>query len=133
MATDPDILALSPGTSYGPLGFVLVLVQPGRSVWKYAVNPAHFNPHGSLHGGVMMGLLDTAMGFALAAEVVPRGRFNVVAEMSTRFLAPTRGGSVQAEASVIKVGKRLAVVEARATDESGALLATASATHTLLP
>ena len=31
------------------------------------------------------------------------------------------------------IGKRLAIVEARATDEAGTLVAVASATHALLP
>ena len=124
---------ITPGETYGPLGFVLRLVEPGRSVWEYQVDPAHFNPHGALHGGVVMGLLDTAMGYALAARVVPDGRFNVAAEQSTRFLAPIRAGTIKAEATVLRAGKRLAVVEARATDEQGVVVAIATATHALLP
>ncbi|HXU80306.1 MAG TPA: PaaI family thioesterase [Polyangia bacterium] len=121
------------GIQVGPLGFVLRDGNEGRSVWEYRVDPAHFNPNGTLHGGVMMALLDTAMGFAVVARVAAEGRINAAAEQSTRFLAPVRGGLVTAEATVLKIGKRLAIVEARATDESGNLVAVASATHTLLP
>jgi uncharacterized protein (TIGR00369 family) len=130
---DPGGLTLPPGTPVGPLGFVLRLVEPGHSIWEYRVDPAHFNPNGALHGGVVMALLDTAMGFAVAARMLPEGRFNAAAEMSTRFLAPVRAGTLRAEATLLKAGKRLAVVEARATDDQGVLVAIATATHALLP
>jgi acyl-coenzyme A thioesterase PaaI-like protein len=41
-------------------------------------------------------------------------------------------GTITARAEVRRCGKRLAVVEATATDEQGALLAVATATHSLL-
>jgi uncharacterized protein (TIGR00369 family) len=121
------------GIVVGPLGFVLKDGNDGRSVWEYRVDPAHFNLNGTLHGGVMMALLDTAMGFAVVARVASAGRFNAAAEQSTRFLAPVRSGLITAEATVLKLGKRLAVVESRATDEAGTLVAVASSTHTILP
>jgi uncharacterized protein (TIGR00369 family) len=133
MPSRTDPLTLAPGTSYGPFNFVLRVVEPGRSVWEYSVDPAHHNPNGSLHGGVMMTLLDTAMGFAVTTQIFHQGKFNAAAEMSTRFLAPVHSGIVRADATVVKLGKRLAIVEARATNGAGALLALASATHAVLP
>jgi uncharacterized protein (TIGR00369 family) len=126
-------LAVPAGIAVGPLSFILRDGENGRSVWEYRVDASHFNPNGTLHGGVLMALLDTAMGFAVVARVSAEGRFNAAAEMSTRFLAPVRGGLVTAEASVLKIGKRLAIVEGRATDEAGILVAVASSTHALLP
>src|SRR5437667_12457 len=43
-----------PGLVDGPLPFVLREVGEGTTTWEYAVDSAHFNPHGVLHGGVMM-------------------------------------------------------------------------------
>jgi acyl-coenzyme A thioesterase PaaI-like protein len=43
----------------GPFGFVPRAASEGRAVWDYDVDPAHFNINGTLHGGVMMALLDT--------------------------------------------------------------------------
>lgn len=126
-------VTVPPGTIVGPLGFVLVDGDGGRSVWRYRVDAEHFNLNGTLHGGVLMALLDTAMGYAVVVRVVPGGRFNAAAEMSTRFLAPVRGGSVTAEGTVLRLGKRLAIVEGRATDDDGTLVAVATATHALLP
>jgi uncharacterized protein (TIGR00369 family) len=133
MSSDRPVFAIAAGTIVGPLGFVLRDGAEGRSVWEYRVDPAHFNLNGTLHGGVVMALLDTAMGFAVVARVAAEGRINAAAEQSTRFLAPVRGGLITAEATVLKIGKRLAIVESRATDEAGNLGAVASATHALLP
>jgi len=121
-----------PGTPVGPLGFVQRASEPGTAIWEYDVRSEHFNPNGVLHGGVVMALLDTAMGQAVAAVVAPEGAFNASAQMNVHFLEPIRAGRITARAEVRKCGKRLAVVEAEATDEHGAVLAVATATHAIL-
>ena len=133
MSSDRPPFSLAAGAILQPLGFVLKNGDGGGSRWEYRVDPTHFNHNGTLHGGVLMALLDTAMGYAVVVRVAPDGRFNAAAEMSTRFLAPVRGGVITAQAQVLKMGKRLAVVEGRATDQAGALVAVATATHAILP
>jgi uncharacterized protein (TIGR00369 family) len=122
----------APGTPVGPLGFIPRSASPGTATWEYKVQREHFNPNGTLHGGVVMALLDTAMGHAVAALVAPDGMFNAAAQMNVHFLEPITAGTVTARAEVRRCGKRLAVVEASATDEQGAVLAIATATHALL-
>jgi len=118
---------------YGPLGFALKEVGDGTATWEYAVDKAHFNPNGVLHGGVLMSLLDTAMGHAVAVAVAPQGRFNAAAQFNIHFTLPIRAGTVVARATILKLGKRTAVVEGRAFDQNGVLLGIATATHSLLP
>ena len=125
--------AFQPGVPVGPLGFVPRDAGDGRATWEYTVDPAHYNTNGVLHGGVLMALLDTAMGHAVAEMVVPNGRFNVAAQMNVHFVAPVREGTLRATATVRKLGKRLAVVEGEAVDQDGRLVGVATATHTLLP
>lgn len=117
----------------GPLPFIPRAAPDGGVVWEYIVDPAHYNPYDMLHGGVVMALMDTAMGHAVATIVHASGRFNAAAQMNTNFLAPVKSGTLRARALVVKVGKRLAVVEAKATDDTGALIAMATATHSILP
>jgi uncharacterized protein (TIGR00369 family) len=119
--------------AHGPFQFVLREVGPGTTSWEYTVDPAHFNPHGVLHGGVLMGLLDTAMGHAVSEMVVPQGRINAAAQFNIHFLVPIRSGTILAKGTVIKLGKRMAVVEGRASDEAGVLVGLATSTHALLP
>jgi uncharacterized protein (TIGR00369 family) len=121
-----------PNAPVGPLGFIPRAAAPGTATWEYKVQREHFNPNGALHGGVVMALLDTAMGHAVAALVARDGMFNAAAQMSVNFLEPITTGTITARAEVRRCGKRLAVVEATATDEQGAVLAIATATHTLL-
>ncbi|HVU49294.1 MAG TPA: PaaI family thioesterase [Polyangia bacterium] len=123
----------APGLPVGPLGFVPREAGNGTAVWEYTVDPAHYNTNGVLHGGVLMALLDTAMGHAVAAMVAPQGRFNAAAQFNIHFFVPIKSGLVRARAEVKKLGKRLAVAEAEATDEDGRLLGVATSTHSLLP
>ncbi len=117
----------------GPLPFIPRAAPDGGVVWEYTVDPAHYNPYDMLHGGVVMALLDSAMGQAVAAQVHANGRFNAAAQMNVNFLAPVKSGLLRARAQVVKMGKRLAIVEAKATDDEGTLVAIATATHSILP
>lgn len=117
----------------GPLPFVPRAASDGTVFWEYTVSPEHYNPYTVLHGGVVMALLDSAMGHAVAAKVHGGGRFNAAAQMNVNFLVPVRAGLLRARARVVKIGRRLAVVEASAETADGTLVATATATHSLLP
>src|SRR3954470_20523954 len=104
-------MAHLPGLTNGPLPFVLREVGAGTTTWEYTVDTAHFNPHGVLHGGVVMALLDQAMGHAVAEAIVANGRFNAAAQFNINFLAPVRAGTLLARGTVVKIGKRTAVAE----------------------
>jgi uncharacterized protein (TIGR00369 family) len=119
--------------AHGPFAFVLREVGAGTTTWEYTVDPAHFNPNGVLHGGVLMALLDTAMGHAVSEIVMPQGRINAAAQLNINFLEPFRAGVVRARATVIKLGKRMAVAEGRATNEAGVVVGIATSTHAILP
>jgi len=122
-----------PGVPTGPLGFVPRDAGDGTATWEYTVDPAHYNTNCVLHGGVLMALLDTAMGHAVAALVGPQGRFNAAAQFNIHFFLPIKSGLIRARAEVKKLGKRLAVVESEAVDQDGRLLGIATSTHSLLP
>jgi uncharacterized protein (TIGR00369 family) len=126
-------VTFAPGVPVGPLGFVPRDAGGGTATWEYTVDPAHYNINGVLHGGILMALLDTAMGHAVAERVARDGRFNAAAQFNIHFFLPIKEGLVRAHAEIRKMGKRLAVVEAEATDEAGRLLAIATSTHSLLP
>ncbi len=119
--------------AHGPFSFVLREVSSGSTTWEYTVDPAHFNPNGVLHGGVLMALLDTAMGHAVSEIVMPQGRINAAAQLNINFLEPIRSGVVRARGTVIKIGKRTAVAEGRATNEAGVVVGVATSTHSILP
>ena len=48
------------------IGLKVISVQPGESHLELDAGPQHFNPMGTLHGGVLCDLADLAMGAAYA-------------------------------------------------------------------
>lgn len=102
----------------------LVEVSEGRAV--FAAEPAeyHYNPIGSVHGGLAATLLDSALGCAIHSTL-PKGLGYTTLEIKVNYLRPMKRetGVVYCEGKVIHVGGRIATAEARLTDEAGKLYA----------
>jgi uncharacterized protein (TIGR00369 family) len=111
------------------IGMELVEIEEGRAV--FAVEPAeyHYNPIGSVHGGLACTLLDSAMGCAVHT-MLPAGTGYTTLELKVNLIRPlTREtGRVLCEGTIIHVGGRIATAEARIMDEAGALFAHATTT-----
>jgi uncharacterized protein (TIGR00369 family) len=109
------------------VGFRLVSVEAGTVV--FALDPAeyHYNPIGSVHGGVYATLLDSAAGCAVHS-MLPAGVGYTSLDLSVKFLGAVRVGSgaLTCTGTVTHLGRRTALAEARLQDASGRLLATAT-------
>lgn len=88
------------------------------------------NVMGSVHGGVLAVLADSAMAVAVRT-VAGLEPLVVTVEMKVTFLEPVDTPQVQANARILKVGGRLAFAEARITSTSGSVVATASGTFAI--
>jgi uncharacterized protein (TIGR00369 family) len=108
------------------LGFELESVEEGRVV--FAVQPAeyHYNPIGSVHGGVYATLLDSATGCAVHSKL-PAGVGYTSLDLTVKFLRPITvdTGRVRCTGTVTHLGSRTALAEAVLHDEADRLLATA--------
>lgn len=113
----------------GFLGIRTVEAGPGRMVAALDAREDLFNPFGSLHGGVVSALVDHSLG-AVLYPVIERGRWAATTEFKLNFLAPVRGGAVLAEAIIVSMTKRQAVVRCDVTNE-GRLIAAAQGTVTI--
>jgi uncharacterized protein (TIGR00369 family) len=109
------------------LGFRLTEVEPGYAVVDLECKEHHSNPMGSLHGGVLCAIADTAMGIA-HASMLSEGESSTTTELKINFLRPVRQGKLRAIGKVIKHGKTLTVLESVVLDEEGQLVARASST-----
>jgi uncharacterized protein (TIGR00369 family) len=109
------------------LGLVFAELGPGRAVFTLDVGERHHNPMGTLHGGVMTDLADSAMGWAFAATLADGEAFTTV-ELKVNFLRAVREGLLTAEASVVKGGATIGYVECEVKDEQGRLVAKAAST-----
>ncbi|MDQ5849833.1 MAG: PaaI family thioesterase [Pseudomonadota bacterium] len=85
------------------------------------------NSIGTVHGGVIMSLLDVALCTA-ARTLHPDSVGVITIDMSTSFIGGGSGGKLFAEARVLKDGRSLSFVEAEAKNEDGSLVAKAIAT-----
>ncbi len=115
------------------LGFDLDLVEEGRAVFSCEPGEHHYNPIGSVHGGLFATLLDSAAGCAVHSTL-PAGVGYTSIDLNVRFL---RGmtvdtGRVTCEGSVVNRGRRLVLAEARLADAAGRLLATATSSCLLV-
>ena len=85
------------------------------------------NSMGTVHGGVIMSLLDIAL--CTAARTLHPGSIGAITiDMSTSFLDGGSGARLLAEARVLKDGRTMSFVEAEARNEDGTLVAKAIAT-----
>jgi uncharacterized protein (TIGR00369 family) len=108
--------------------------EAGLARWRYVVKREHFNPGGSLHGGVLSTLLDSAMGHSVRT-VRPADAMHAAINLSIQFLAPTleAGGTLTIEGRVVQKGKRVVFTEGVATDASGKELARGTSSYAILP
>ena len=111
------------------LDFALVEVEEGRAVFEGNPDARVYNPIGSVHGGYAATLLDSACGVAVHSKLAP-GQAYTTLELKVSYLRgmTTETGMVRAEGTVISMGRRVAFAEAKLTDASGKLLATATST-----
>ncbi|MCA9973087.1 MAG: PaaI family thioesterase [Anaerolineales bacterium] len=114
--------------------FVLSEVADGRAVFSGTPQFKHYNPLGTVHGGYIATLLDSAMACAVQTTL-PAGMAYTSVEIKVNFVRPLTSdtGRVRAEGSVISTGRRLATAEGRLVDAAGKLYAHGTTTCLLFP
>lgn len=116
------------------LGFSMSLVEPGRVMFDYEAKFDHYNPLGSVHGGVAATLLDSVMGCCIHTTLKPGFGFTTLEIKINYVRAMTdKTGLTHAEGKVINVGSRIATAEGRLTDAAGKLLAHGTTTCLIFP
>lgn len=107
----------------GHLGLKFEKYEPGHVVCSLIIEDKHKNPAGTLHGGAICTLLDTAAG---ASGIIKEDgiRSLVTQAADIHFLRAVSSGKITAEGTVIKDGKQTAVARGDLFDENGNLIAT---------
>jgi uncharacterized protein (TIGR00369 family) len=107
------------------LGFAPVEAEEGRVVFAATPGPQHYNPIGSVHGGLAATLLDSAMGCAVHSTL-PAGVGYTTLELKVNFVRPitSETGRIVCEGTIVHRGGRVATAEGRVFAEAdGSLLA----------
>lgn len=105
----------------------------GSATFRLTPQEFHYNPLGTVHGGVFATMLDSACGCAVHT-LLPVGVFYTSLDLSVKFLRPVTvdTGPITAEGSVVHFGRRTALAEARITDAAGKVYVTATSSCLLL-
>lgn len=120
---------LPPPPVFNLIGMDRMEVDEGRIVVYASVQEYHYNPIGSVHGGVLATLLDTAAGCAVHS-LLPAGTGYTSLDLTTKFLRPATvaSGELRCEGTVISRGRSTALSQAQITDAAGKLVAHAVST-----
>lgn len=117
------------------LGQELLSVDSANGIvrMKFQATPQCCNPMGNVQGGIVVAMLDDAAAFAAIVKSGERIAIPTI-ELKASFFAPVKAGvPVFAEGRCIKLGKRIAFMEADLTDEAGTLLARLTTSAVPLP
>lgn len=104
-------------------------VQQGQVTFRMRPEEFHYNPIGSVHGGVYATLLDSALGCAIHT-MLPAGVGYTTLDLAVKYLRPLRlgMGEVRAVAEVVSVSRQVATATAQIVDEANKIYATATTT-----
>jgi uncharacterized protein (TIGR00369 family) len=107
----------------------MISAEPGKIIMHLPIGEYHYNPIGSIHGGVAATILDSVMGCAVHSTL-PAGRVYSTLEIKISYLRPMSLalGAVTAEGWVVNAGRKAAFAEAKIIDAAGKIYATGSST-----
>jgi uncharacterized protein (TIGR00369 family) len=130
-----DYAALASGKKRQPydvaMGFRIVTASPEGHVLEADVDARFANPTGVLHGGVIMGLADSAMGLTVTG-LTPRGHWGTNTDLHIRFLRPVFSGTIRAESRIVRKGRRVVVMECDVKGPDGKVAAKATSNFLIL-
>ncbi|WP_328884010.1 PaaI family thioesterase [Streptomyces sp. NBC_00299] len=117
------------------LGFRLVAVEEGQAVFEGEPGEHLFNPMGTVHGGFMATLLDSALGTAVLSAL-PAGRAYTTVQLGVNMVRPVcdTTPTLRCEGTAVHVGRTTATAQARLVGAAdGKLYAHGTATCAVFP
>lgn len=113
--------------------FEVMTVGPGTTVMRLVPNERHLRPGGTVSGPTLFALADVAAYCAVLAHIGPVA-LAVTTNLNINFLRKPEPGPLSCTCRILKLGKRLAVVEASISGEADDdLVAHATATYSIPP
>lgn len=100
-------------------GIELVDVSPGRATVRMEVQERHRNSHGTVHGGAIFTLADTAFALASNSHGVPAAAIN--AHIS--YVTAAYEGTLYARAEEFSLNPKIATYTVTITDSDGTRIA----------
>ncbi len=109
------------------MGMVVTEVEAGYARVEMELDGRSHNPIGSIHGGVIFAIADTAGGVAATS----RGSYVTTVSGSINYLNPAMQGTKKliAAAKELKAGKNILVYDVTVSDEKGRVIAETRMTY----
>jgi uncharacterized protein (TIGR00369 family) len=113
------------------VGFRMLSHGAGEARFEMDAGRRHHNPMGTVHGGILCTLADSAMGMAFATTLGEGETFTSL-EVKINFLRPVFEEKLFAAAKVVHRGRSVGLVECDVATEDGKLVARAVSTCSVL-
>jgi len=124
---------LPPPPIFRLLGITGMDVSEGSVTFTLIPAEYHYNPIGSVHGGIAATMLDSAMGCAIHSTL-PVGTGYTTLELKLNYIRAmsSKTGEVRCTGTVIHRGGQIATAEGKIVDANGKLYAHGTTTCLLL-
>lgn len=115
------------------MGMRIIEVEEGRVVFGAQPAEYHYNPLGTVHGGLAATLFDSAMACAIHT-LLPAGMAYTTIELHVTYLRPITidTGWIRCDAHALHAGRRIATAEAKLFDAEDKLYGHATTTCVML-
>lgn len=117
----PDLLGLRP-----------ISLEQGQLRAELDVRPELLAPNGFLHAATVIGLADTACGYACLAHLPPNAKNFTTIEIKSNHLGTAREGTITAVAKGVHLGRSTQVWDATVTGPDGKTIALFRCTQMVL-
>ncbi|CAD6523535.1 PaaI family thioesterase [Paraburkholderia metrosideri] len=114
------------------LGVKVLSLEQGGLTAELTVRDELLAPNGFLHAATVIGLADTACGYACIAHLPETARSFTTIELKSNFLGTATAGTIRAVAKGVHLGRSTQVWDATVTDPNGKTMALFRCTQIVL-
>jgi uncharacterized protein (TIGR00369 family) len=100
----------------------IVLMQDGQAEMSWTPTPDMANPFGSVHGGIIATVIDEVTGAAVMSSIESGSAPTVSMHVEYLHAIPI-GGTYTAVGEIVRMGRAMAIADARILNEEGKVLA----------
>jgi uncharacterized protein (TIGR00369 family) len=125
------VKTMAEGNVWKFLGVNVVKANDGECELEIEMREEFKQSYQSMHGGIIATVLDMAMAAAISTTL-EESKYSNTVDLNTSYLRPMVGKRLNVKATIVKNGKRLAVLNGDAFNEDGKHIATARGTFIVL-
>jgi acyl-CoA thioesterase len=109
------------------LDMKLVEIKEGYARFCMPIRHEYMQCNGVMQGGLIVAMADETIAHAIMTLLGSREEIATV-ELKNNFIAPAKGGTLTAEATIFKKGRSLVVGDCIVTSDDGVIVSRSSAT-----